>query len=50
MTDQERNKKFEAWYLHGGGFCGTCGEGCNTNSEEEVELFGKCEFNGNHPE
>lgn len=41
---------FNAQYLHGGGFCGYCGEGCEPYVKGgDEEIFGKCPCNGEHP-
>lgn len=33
-----------------GGFCGRCGEGVRPLLNGDIEAFGKCEYNGNHPD
>lgn len=41
---------FNKQYLHGGGFCPDCGEGCEPYVKGgDAELFGKCPYNGDHP-
>lgn len=49
MTVQEINKYFEKQYLHYGGFCPTCGEGCKPLLNNDADIFGLCEYNGHHP-
>lgn len=56
-TSQDRrtpewNKYFEhqAYHAGCGGFCGDCGEAIKPIYNNDIEVFGKCPYNGEHPE
>ena len=46
----EINRYFDRQLYNYAGFCGSCGEGCKPMLNNDVETFGLCEYNGNHPD